>query len=366
MVNACVSEVYDLSTQTNIGTVLKVHTPAGQNIKRHLVGFFMQYKRYRYVGAKVTLVPASTLPADPLQVSMSGGEPTIDPRDMVNPILYKNYHGESMLTDQLAQTDLVPSDAGNAGHWGSSIYQNEYDNSGSGVALYNQTLMDDSFRKASVQRGFSIFVKPYVYNVASNYQISANAVHGHPMNTPRSQMYGVVEEGVRENAFITHTNMYGPAQYSDARDVWSNPGSLFTNKLTRLGWMDTTQNGIVYDNEVVDGTPAPIAPSMAGAPFVNALLPAVPMLYVLLPPAYKTEFYFRMVIKHYFQFGGFRSCFSVQSWGGYTQEGPTVTPVTSRAVASALASMVADSEGPPDSVSVEHGTLLCTADGASD
>lgn len=101
MVNASISEMYDLSTTVNQGTVLKIHTPIGNNVKRHLLGFFLQYKKFRYIGAKVTLVPASTLPADPLQLSYEAGEPTIDPRDMVNPILWRHYHGEAMLSDPL-------------------------------------------------------------------------------------------------------------------------------------------------------------------------------------------------------------------------------------------------------------------------
>ena len=86
------------------------------------------------------------------------------------------------------------------------------------------------------------------------------------------------------------------------------------------------------------------------------------MLYVLLPPAYKTEFYFRLVIKHIYEFGGFRSAYSVASWGAYGQTGIAPTDATS---ANAIAAFVEDALGPPDTIDVENGTIIPMADGAT-
>lgn len=353
MVRASVSEIYDLSTQTGQGTVLKIHTPVGTNIKRHLVGHFLQYKRYRYVGAKITLIPASTLPADPLQVSYEAGEPTIDPRDMVNPILWKHYHGEGMLTDSLKiQSAPVPygSEASAYSYFGNSVDEQLYQDS-SGAAtqgmFYAHSLMDESFRKASVQRGFTTFVKPYAYNLASTFQISANVPEATPTGAPWDQVgFTVREDG---NA----SDPWGPVKVQDGTSA--SPGSWFTNKLTRLGWMDTMQNAeVAGQNGMGD----------AGMGMYNCLLPNVPMLYVLFPPAYKTEFYFRLVIKHLFEFGGFRSAFSVQSWGAYSQVG--LVPASPTSMASALAEMIGGlADGGPDTVDVENGSILPCADGAS-
>uniref|UniRef100_A0A8A4XDC7 Capsid protein n=1 Tax=Cygnus columbianus Smacoviridae sp. TaxID=2814973 RepID=A0A8A4XDC7_9VIRU len=402
MVKATVTEIYDLSTKTGEGTVLKIHTPLGQNIKRHLVGHFIQYKRYRYVGAKVNLIPASTLPADPLQLSYEAGETTIDPRDMVNPILWKHFHGEAMISDMLAEENRYDYSMGGElgeGHasgipaslqeFGTSIFAYPYSQVAGtpGDFVYATSLMDNSFRKASVQTGFSTFCKPFAYNVASSYQISANSVHGSPGtdlsgwdNTgSRSQMYQVPTDPGTDPDNLARGAMYGPVNLAggqvpagsgtSADDAnYSNPGSLFTNKLTRLGWMDTTQNGFVVDTHVgsqvlsTQGLPTP-----ASGAFFNANLPAVQMLYVMLPPAYKTEFYFRLVIKHYFEFAGFRSAFSVQSWGAYSQAGiGMITPSAANAmIADALSNMLKDSaEGPPNSVDVENGELIPMADGA--
>ena len=56
------------------------------------------------------MVPAATLPADPLQVSYEAGEPTIDPRDMLNPILHKPYHGEALKTDWMRSANYSALD----------------------------------------------------------------------------------------------------------------------------------------------------------------------------------------------------------------------------------------------------------------
>ena len=58
-----------------------------------------QFRRYKYLGANIALVPAQTLPLDPLQVSYDAGDQLADPRDILNPILHKHYSGERTLLD---------------------------------------------------------------------------------------------------------------------------------------------------------------------------------------------------------------------------------------------------------------------------
>lgn len=301
-VKSIIQEVYDLSTQDTGTSVLKVHTPVGNNVKTHLAGFFMQFKQFKYVGAKVTLVPASTLPADPLQLSYEAGEPTIDPRDMVNPILFKKYHGEAMQTDVLPSTEIAPDGFSQAGSNAFTVAEQMFANDDGGSrTIYNKCLCDPSFRKCSIQSGFSIFVKPYAYNLASYHQALAGA--------DGETLWHATHSGTNGYTSVSGpVSQEGKLNSGGTAAPWTWPqGMMFTNKLTPVGWMDTVQS-TMRDS----GSGAP--PVNFAQYWTNFYLPKLPMLYVMLPPAYKTEFYFRLVITHYFEFRGFRSCWNIQGY----------------------------------------------------
>ncbi len=380
MVNASISEMYDLSTAVGKGTVLKIHTPTGNNVKRHLLGHFLQYKKFRYVGAKVTLVPASTLPADPLQLSYEAGEPTIDPRDMVNPILWRHYHGEAMLTDPLATDYPVPYGSevnpGTSEVIGTSIDRQDYFSGAGDInEIYPMCLMDPSFKKAGVQSGFSTFVKPFVYKLATNEQVL-------PMRGFVSNRGSLSWENFKSDPTFGGLTKYlvNPKLSDDNSgyvpdDITGN--LIFTNKLDRLGWLDTVTRTLVATSLPDDADPLP-GPN-TGAPAIESgtggnrtggnfaiqtYLPNIPMLYIMMPPAYKSLFYFRLVIKHYFEFSGFRSCLNVQSYGSASvYVAQPLNPITSANV-SEIASMVDNiSDGGPDSLDIENGEIVSTADG---
>ncbi|QIR82268.1 capsid protein [Chicken smacovirus mg5_1081] len=410
MVNCSISEIYDLSTSVGQGTVLKVHTPTGNNVKRHLLGFFLQYKKFKYIGADVTLVPASTLPADPLQLGYEEGEPTIDPRDMVNPILYKWYHGEAMLTDSLQREFPIPYGmdvtpvggmaGGAVGQTGTSVdkqsyWNGTYDSQSDNV--YPMCLMDPSFKKAGVQSGFRTSVKPFVYNLVTNEQYLSN-------RNPHGGLSGTTPGWNANGPFKTDPNWFSGNDVTPFEDAvetaatgsvnlvnhvarTSDTAILFTNKLQPLGWMDTVTR--VWQSEpspsgdpagVVDGTSLGTygineslthnsgAVGVSGSAAMQTFLPNIPMLYVMMPPAYKTLFYFRLIIKHKFAFKDFRSCFNVQSYGSASIVPPHVLPVgygtSTSALANEMSELVADvGTGGPDSVTVENGEIISSADG---
>lgn len=380
MVKASVMEIYDLQTQVGKGTVLKVHTPTGNNIKRHLLGHFLQYKQFKYLGAKLSLIPASTLPVDPTGLSYEAGDTTVDPRDMVNPILWKHYHGESMLTDALYDEELKNYNAINDGTYGapgSSVGRELYNVAGSGTidAVYPKALMDVSFKKAGIQSGFSTFIKPFVYNVVNSKQMLPFS-HGEP---DKNLWSGV-------NPSPTYTTPYSPVRPGTSGDLvgtfeseYKSDGSIeynsefvpqiFTNRLTSIGWMDTVQR--MHINIAGGGAGAYINPdkvsdSIGGQTALSPYLPNIPMLYILMPPAYKTEFYFRLIIKHYFAFRGFRSAFSIDAPSSASIVNNIPAPPTT-STSAAVASMVLDLEQDgTDTISVENGELRTMADGASE
>ncbi|QBP37078.1 capsid protein [Porprismacovirus porci16] len=386
MVKASVMEIYDLQTQVGKGTVLKVHTPTGNNVKRHLLGHFLQYKQFKYLGARVTLIPASTLPADPLQLSYEAGDANIDPRDMVNPILWKHYHGETMLTDVLNTTHAKNYDLQQNVDpvSGSAVDEQFYDQLGGATSeidvCYPRTLMDTSFKKAGIQQGFSTFVKPFVYNVVSNTQLLPRNYFynsGSDVNKFMGAGVGNASQMTDHYPVVTSGNYLSgsdvvkyTAEDSLAHQFQANL-NLTTNKLVGLGWLDTLSRDVnsfadVSQNTSTVGYNVPGIYPLSGDFAVSPNLPNIPMLYVLMPPAYKTEFYFRLIIKHFYAFRGFRSCFSVQSFGSAGIWGNAPTPADySPASTSSIASMVESlSEDGTDTVTVENGTLLTMADGA--
>ncbi len=389
MVNASVMEIYDLQTSVGKGTVLKVHTPTGNNVKRHLLGHFLQYKKFKYLGAKVTLIPASTLPADPLQLSYDAGDANIDPRDMVNPILWKHYHGETMLTDVNPSEELMNysmSDGADTSIIGSSVAEQPYNKPADNLDyVYPATLMDTSFKKAGVQTGFSTFVRPYIYNVVTPNQLlpmNGGSVDSTGANSPRfigttglrgSTVVGDDVYPIREHSDATllggAVNMNVPGETPQHK--WEPNTTFTTNKLVPLGWMDTLSRTNQFAPAVLDpaaGYVNPLVPAgrqLSGDFQVGPNLMNVPMLYILMPPAYKTEFFFRMIIKHFFAFKGFRSCASVQSFASAGIYNNLPVPPTSGST-KAVAKMVADIEGGgPDTVEVENGTIIPMADGSA-
>lgn len=86
--SASYQEILDVNTVKGNVTVIGIHTPTGSTPVRRLSGFFTQFRKFKYRGCIVQVVPAATLPADPLQVGFEAGENTIDMRDMLNPILF--------------------------------------------------------------------------------------------------------------------------------------------------------------------------------------------------------------------------------------------------------------------------------------
>ncbi|QTZ20020.1 capsid protein [Porprismacovirus canid3] len=315
---ASFQEVYDFHTEVNNTTLVEIHTPISDLPQRMLNGFFTQFRKFRYDGCDITLVPVSTLPADPLQISYASGEPTIDPRDLVNPILFKGMTGASMgkfvdailanasrvgtgqpLTDNPVAQDGPTAFFGDSLSIAESAVLKAITGATAALeSLYYQCLSSSEWSKAGVQSGFrkrnlyplvfkeaSTVFKPYATNSAPNAG-----------GTGTPYIPGTFPD------YSEGASARGIAGWDDsATPVTSvvNPGPTFSNGATRLGWMPTQSN---YTASGVGVT----TPSVEGASNVT-ILPLIPMMLLILPPAYKTEMYFRMVIRHRFSFRDFAS-----------------------------------------------------------
>jgi len=336
-VSASYNEIYDLNTQSGSVTTLKFHAPQGILPQQYLRGFWMQYKKYRYYGSKITMIPVATLPADPLQVSYAAGEPTIDPRDMVNPILHKVYRGEALVDDFAA-----------TGYNYSGVDQQIYDsgtNPTVGEDQYYATLQDPSWKKSHVQRGFRSRGIPLVRKVASNMQIGATSHFGDTLLTQSPHKWDPMDvkpqtstgqPGVARDLTMdlgAPTEPYYDSINSNYNSAANeNPGytELFTSGWDKLGWLDTSQRSyspFAVGSRVANQDPETTVNGQATFRQREMLtrLPRIFTYIALLPPSYKQEMYFRLVISHEFGFKDFRS--ASMPWDGATDMPFNVTPI---------------------------------------
>nr|WCR62155.1 MAG: capsid protein [Smacoviridae sp.] len=299
---ASYQEIIDLHTESDTVSVIGIHTPQGDTPRKMFGGFFDQFKKFKYLGCSVSLVPAARLPADPLQVSYEAGDTTIDPRDMLNPLMFHGCHGNDMgvilnrfyntnsVADQL-QTDSMFQYADSF----TDVTEGDHISGLQLEDLYYKALTDNTWKKAHPQRGFKKGgLRPLVYSMATNMQFNGSSIGMGGFGVPMD----MVDDVSVSDQSITATF---PVSQAGRR--------FFTPRLTGLGWLDT--RNVLTTATTVNGSTADL-PALFNDAALNqqdaseADLPLVYMGMILLPPAYKTEQYFRMIINHHFAFKDFR------------------------------------------------------------
>lgn len=295
--SASYQEILDVNTVKGNVTIIGIHTPTGNTPVRRLSGFFSQFRKFRYKGCSVQVVPAATLPADPLQVGFEAGENHIDMRDMLNPILFHGTHGESL---QIAWNNIFYNhDRFN----GDSVHGNGYivgagldaddvsfaNSSNSPVETqYYQAITDRTWRKFGIQSTFKLpFMSPRVWKATTVYPILGNGyIDVGSMNTGPSYAGGTLPLG----SLFDAGNGNGLTQKVGANGEvldqrWMSSGT------TPLGWLPTVTLPCI-DNNTVRPAPATV-------------LPKIFMGILVLPPSYLQELYFRVIVTHYYEFKGF-------------------------------------------------------------
>lgn len=298
---ATYQEIYDLSTVAGKLGIVGIHTPTDSNFMAPLKGFFSQFRKFKYMGCSVTLVPAAQLPADPLQVSWEAGE-TIDPRDLLNPILFHGCHGESLnnALNVVYSTLQIGGfeDAFSADRKDAPVSSGRWENA------YYSALGDPSFRKFNVQSGARVNLQPMVHPMMAGLPIIPNEAYASDDN---GYIYGYTEGDiamVKSNGVLTPpTDGIVGLEHRVKGLVDEGVGSsgvisnfVITSGLRRLGWLPTYQMAPAI-GDAVSGPDAYVdGPTR---------LPKIFMGVFIFPPSYKQELYFRMVITHYFAFKGF-------------------------------------------------------------
>ena len=253
-----------------------------------LRGFFVQFRKFRYAGARVRLIPAAQLPADPLQVSFEAGQPTIDPRDLLNPILFHGCHGESLAQ---ALNSIYGDDDAKHSFTTPSVNTDEKAITESLVANeYYTALTDRTWRKFGVQTPAQLpFLYPLVNDVATIHPMLGEfgGMTGYPDDSNGRAFYpNMVWQGNRDGMGTDES----PTIY------WQK---FLTSGTSRLGWLPTTDSAKENSESTMS---QPVIPS--------PLLPKIFMGVLMFPPSYTQEMYFRMTITHYFEFKEFQGTFS--------------------------------------------------------
>lgn len=335
--HASFTEVIDLQTTPGKCTVIGVHTPVGSSPYWKLKGFFTQFRKYRYKGiSSIRTAPASSLPIDPLGLTMQvGSTDAMSPRDTWNPILFKGCHGQSM--DGLLDTVF------GAGEYININSENSAPSKTTGTAVetigatpstriteitnmidgkYYQYLTDVTWKKFGVQQPITIRnLYPLVWKMARNVPLVPALGSDYFQNNAGMLEQVDTGSGGLSNSDPSYTSdgrasvrPFSPIAEVPTVGLHSEREYVqeFTNGCTRLGWLPTT-------------TPTQQSSSTASIKITG--LPKLMMAVFVLPPCYNVQQFQRMVIRHEFEFKDFTA--SLSALGGVTEPpfptGPTGT-----------------------------------------
>lgn len=281
MVFVKVRETYDLHTVQNKMTVISIHTPKPDIIKRNYPGLLMQCKMYRPVSADVRVACASVLPLDPLGVGTT--ENDVAPEDVFNPILYKamSNKGMSQLEARinylsLNQASLTPDVVGSQADVEVDNTTDETDEFGVYYGLLSDT---HGWRHAHAQQGLEMkSLRPLVYDLLYNVGDSKE-----PINPAGS--------------------WYVPAPKDDGQAVQIPPRAVIGNAHP-LPWLNCTAWTSNSDKKTTGFGYSDNAET--NVPYLNVVCGAI-----IIPPSRLHELYYRMVVEWTIEFSGIRSVLEI-------------------------------------------------------
>lgn len=297
----------DINTRADTMQILQWSVGGNEVIQRcrHLFG---AYKYFKLGKISVKMVPASTLPVDPLQLSYADDDPqSVDPRDQMNPGLVRITNGEDIFTDVSKLTTEVMQ-----------------------VSVYNSMMLDPRWSKFMLQSGFRRSAYPLYWQVG---QFAQDKYPGSTINAPYDGVIdGVVATHIMRNSITDGSPFARAENNSSARGLFQ------VGHRGKLGWLPTD-----FYQEVASN-----AESRYTEQYGLNNVPEVSVITCVLPKAYKTQYYYRVFITEEVLFSGLRSApyiagTSAQGTVGYALTGldqflvGTPTPVTPTALAPTVA-----------------------------
>lgn len=290
------TETYDMNTESGAPTLLGIHTPIGKEPYNMLKPCFDMYRKYKYLGCDVTIVNSAKLPVSPESYSIQSGMVDIDPRDTLDPIMFKGAHGQDLGAVLNSMYGGLTSNVFN-------LSGMDKEKATALETFYYTALGDEAWRKSPIQKTLHIRnLHPIVYGLATQMQMQFNGIEpsGYPQNgsdwiagtyrtksgTPSSLVGNQVPNMTPSTALIE--------DFSDTSVHARVPVQLMTNKVQRLGWLDTRQvlgNSSTDDLDVDNIT----------------VLPKVLMGILMLPPARRAYNFLRVIIRHKWKFAVYRT-----------------------------------------------------------
>lgn len=299
MVFVKVRETYDLHTTRNKMTVIGIHTPKSDIIKRNYPGLLLQCKAYRPVSCDVRLACASIQPLDPLGVGTSEGD--VAPEDVFNPLLYKAMSnlGMSQLEARINALSLGIGDRDVAGSTAVVDTSHVTSQSDEFNLYYGLLAETHNWKHASPQAGLSMnglrpLVFEMVYNVGDNVgdteHIGGSSSVSYPVANGSKDSFTVraLRGRAKEMPFI-NTSSYS-LQLSEGAGV--------SDTYQRPGFKVNTPTAEANNCEV-------------DVPFLNVVVGAI-----IVPPSRLHELFYRMVVEWTIEFSAIRSLADITDWTG--------------------------------------------------
>lgn len=290
MVTVKVRETYDLATVKNKMTLIGIHTPKPDIIKRNYPGLLMQCKAYRPKSCDVRIACASVLPLDPRGVGTTTDD--VAPEDVFNPILYKAISNFGMSTLEARINHLMTpgvSETLDVDGASAGVEVDEVTNNADEFAVYYGLLADaHGWKHAMPQAGLSMKnLKPYVWEVLYNIADAPNTT-------------GVAD-----------TNNYAyPAQ--DNTKALGLAGSIRGNSKPMPFIPTGTYSAQgVAPGEVADSGDALPYNRMIDTPWLSVVCAAI-----IIPPSRLHTLYYRMVVEWDIEFTMIRPLQDVSTFGG--------------------------------------------------
>lgn len=242
----------DIHTMKDEMQIISI-SAGGKNLLARCPNQFSAFKYYRIGNISAKLVPASTLPVDPTGLSYTEGEQTVDPRDQLTPGMMRITNGEDVFEDLTGMSA-----------------ENQH-------KLYNSMMLDPRWFKWMLQRGVKRHAMPRYWTIG---QLHQDKWPGFITNVPRIDDPGTDDQAVLGTSALQEmaSNQSGR---SFIQGVSSPYGFFQTGHKGVLGWLptDAMQSFNYADPEPLIASP-----------------PEIEVMKIILPPAYKTEYYYRLYI----------------------------------------------------------------------
>lgn len=299
MVFVKVRETYDVATVRNKMTVIGIHTPRPDIIKKNFPGLLMQCKAYRPYSCDVRMACASVLPSDPLGVGLAEGD--VAPEDLFNPILYKAMTnvGMSQLERriQLLVQDYVPGSTVGAGDLAGSAVNVEVDDFTSSTdefPIYYGLLSNaHGWKHASPQAGLEMhdlipLVHEVVYNIGDMFV--ADGANGGSANAPAT---------APSDTGLGNVTLPVSAVRGGSKRMPMIPTSDYdATSMAAPGFPNKSGNNLPWN-------------AMTNVPYLNVMTACI-----IVPPSRLHQLFYRLVIDWVIEFSSIRPLSEITDFGG--------------------------------------------------